>query len=664
MTTVTYVAYDSVEKWIEKLMEIRQASHERNEYVRLLLGMVAEKRLSYPFHIPPDPGPLPLPPLPNRLHSKFKNIMGAHESVFWSEIYRQLMPPEAYSYHELELQIEADKVLIKELKDRLAVLEGTCERIASHCQDHRAQDTAQALDLDIEHRHRLKWVEGTMAHYRAYTDLYEKLLGSVRHSTAERDGARRSDTVQEARGTPPILSLNQCPPRVHRPPKASPSSPGGTSTSTANGSFGTHRPIPFSSHHPYSLSAGLAAAPLIEGSNEGSGLDQTSVLEFIYKHKEDQVKEMEEYVVAMEHRHCEAERALREEMNRQKDKYIEYIQNMEEKGRDRDQRYLDAFGTIRRLQDENRSLKDSSASNAVYIDTLLSRIDDLKAVVDAKSSDKESMRHLEDLFVHSLEQICAAGSPVPLTAAGRSSHANGSTIDRSKRGAERVSADRGMGRDRDGAATGAGAGGDSSGGRYRVYTKPRVPTRAERLLEKKKKDMRGQGQGQGERQEAYLSRSSHAAVRGRDNGRNWTDKRGSQRATRSLSPTGVSGRGAAYGNGACAPILSPSAARPITTSYPHPPLLAAPAMSMVGTSGDGSSNSKGDGTDSNPVRKLRASLGIHSLNHPVIEAPQPLRKGSDKNVRVGGIYIERMNEITHASVESEKQNTLHMEVHP
>ena len=81
-----------VEKWIERLASSGanpSFRRHRNNYTRLLLGMVLKKNLEDPFHQAPPDGQIP--PFPAHLKSLLKGIQGPHESVFWRDLYSRLL---------------------------------------------------------------------------------------------------------------------------------------------------------------------------------------------------------------------------------------------------------------------------------------------------------------------------------------------------------------------------------------------------------------------------------------------------------------------------------------------------------------------------------------------------------------------------------------------
>ncbi len=80
-----------VEKWVEKLVSTGNNEvwrKHRNAYAKLLLNMVIGKNLSDPFHTLPLDGPLPTYPFHLKSFTN-KNLLGAHESIFWHELYNR-----------------------------------------------------------------------------------------------------------------------------------------------------------------------------------------------------------------------------------------------------------------------------------------------------------------------------------------------------------------------------------------------------------------------------------------------------------------------------------------------------------------------------------------------------------------------------------------------
>ena len=80
-----------VEKWIERLALASSNTvwrKHRNNYIRLLLGMVIKRDVQYPFDKSPPDGNIP--PFPAHLKALLKGIQGPHESVFWRDLYARL----------------------------------------------------------------------------------------------------------------------------------------------------------------------------------------------------------------------------------------------------------------------------------------------------------------------------------------------------------------------------------------------------------------------------------------------------------------------------------------------------------------------------------------------------------------------------------------------
>ena len=77
------------EKWCEKLANSggtnRVWQKSRNNYAKLLLGMVCNCSFEEPFHVMPNDGALPT--FPSYLKSKLKSSFGPHESAFWRQLY-------------------------------------------------------------------------------------------------------------------------------------------------------------------------------------------------------------------------------------------------------------------------------------------------------------------------------------------------------------------------------------------------------------------------------------------------------------------------------------------------------------------------------------------------------------------------------------------------
>lgn len=84
-----------VEKWCEKLVGAggsnRMWKKTRNDYAKLLLGMICSNRFSEPFHTTPPDGPLPT--FPTYLKTRLKDSLGPHESSFWRQLYTSMSEP-------------------------------------------------------------------------------------------------------------------------------------------------------------------------------------------------------------------------------------------------------------------------------------------------------------------------------------------------------------------------------------------------------------------------------------------------------------------------------------------------------------------------------------------------------------------------------------------
>jgi hypothetical protein len=83
------------EKWCEKLVSSggtnRIWKKTRNDYAKLLLGMVCSNHFMEPFHSMPPDGPLA--PFPTHLKTKLKESLGPHESAFWRQLYNNISDP-------------------------------------------------------------------------------------------------------------------------------------------------------------------------------------------------------------------------------------------------------------------------------------------------------------------------------------------------------------------------------------------------------------------------------------------------------------------------------------------------------------------------------------------------------------------------------------------
>ena len=81
-----------IEKWCEKLSNSGGSNliwrKSRNDYARLLLGMIISNKFSEPFHMMPPDGPLPT--FPSSLKSQLKESLGPHESSFWRHLYNSI----------------------------------------------------------------------------------------------------------------------------------------------------------------------------------------------------------------------------------------------------------------------------------------------------------------------------------------------------------------------------------------------------------------------------------------------------------------------------------------------------------------------------------------------------------------------------------------------
>lgn len=79
------------EKWVEKLTQTGSNptwKKHRNSYAKLLLNAVVLRSLTDPFHTNPPDGPLPT--FPSHLKCNLKDMMGAHESSFWRDLFSQV----------------------------------------------------------------------------------------------------------------------------------------------------------------------------------------------------------------------------------------------------------------------------------------------------------------------------------------------------------------------------------------------------------------------------------------------------------------------------------------------------------------------------------------------------------------------------------------------
>jgi len=79
-----------VERWVEKLVTTGNNpiwKKHRNEYAKLLLNMVISKNLESPFNSMPPHGSLA--PLNSQQRVYQRNLLGAHETSFWRDLYKQ-----------------------------------------------------------------------------------------------------------------------------------------------------------------------------------------------------------------------------------------------------------------------------------------------------------------------------------------------------------------------------------------------------------------------------------------------------------------------------------------------------------------------------------------------------------------------------------------------
>lgn len=147
------------EKWVEKLTQTGSNptwKKHRNSYARLLLNMIMTKQLTDPFHTNPPDGPLPT--FPTHLKCHLKDMMGAHESSFWRDLFAQVAAdplrtpsssktggPDFYNPNTREVQDLA--MLVKEQEKRIELLE---QQLHDERLQHELQLQRQVFNSRVE----------------------------------------------------------------------------------------------------------------------------------------------------------------------------------------------------------------------------------------------------------------------------------------------------------------------------------------------------------------------------------------------------------------------------------------------------------------------------------------------------------------------------------
>ena len=135
-----------VERWCEKLVNAGNLNKawqkSRNDFTKLLLGMVISGKFSEPFHNMPPDGPLGT--FPTYLKSKLKEALGPHESFFWRELFNKIednsIPTKKNinteskstsnnpftaknSVNPLQGELQSLNMLVREQEERIEILE-------------------------------------------------------------------------------------------------------------------------------------------------------------------------------------------------------------------------------------------------------------------------------------------------------------------------------------------------------------------------------------------------------------------------------------------------------------------------------------------------------------------------------------------------------------
>lgn len=170
------------EKWCEKLMSTgknRVWRKSRNDYAKMLLGMIISKHLSEPFHAFPPDGPLSA--FPFHLRPKLKQSLGPHESAFWRQLYSAMDDSERPAIrdsrdHLLDKfngidnrkEMQSLQSLVREQEKRISLLE-------QQLHDERIQYELEIQRLVYAHRIELSQIT------RLNADINES-LDSVKQS--------------------------------------------------------------------------------------------------------------------------------------------------------------------------------------------------------------------------------------------------------------------------------------------------------------------------------------------------------------------------------------------------------------------------------------------------------------------------------------------------
>jgi hypothetical protein len=230
------------EKWVEKLTQTGSNptwKKHRNSYARLLLNMIMTKQLTDPFHVNPPDGPLPT--FPAHMKCQLKDMMGAHESSFWRDLFTQVAAdpqrtansnktsgPDYYNPNTREVQDLS--LLVKEQAKRIELLE---QQLHDERLQHELQLQRQVFNSRVE-------LEKLRKTTQSYSDVInQSVSSSTDRMLGATSAARHDGGVNSSRDSFVNVSRSQ--------ERSGPSLQEALSRASVDSSFHTIRPQPATS---------------------------------------------------------------------------------------------------------------------------------------------------------------------------------------------------------------------------------------------------------------------------------------------------------------------------------------------------------------------------------------------------------------------------------
>lgn len=203
-----------IEKWCEKLAGSGGSNkiwrRSRNDYAKLLLGMIVSNKFSEPFHVMPQDGPLPT--FPSYLKPKLKESLGPHESAFWRHLYNGIEDSSRHAGTRTKQNLDKDEVLSrfngtlsdqKEIQSLSLLAREQEQRILVLEQELRDERLSHELEMQrIIYAHRVEVAKGGQSYMQKYNNensrTQESFLGKFPSSSGMQDDVHSVNSLDRA----------------------------------------------------------------------------------------------------------------------------------------------------------------------------------------------------------------------------------------------------------------------------------------------------------------------------------------------------------------------------------------------------------------------------------------------------------------------------------